>query len=764
MPQVSPKKLMKQAKKAAKSGQFAQAAELFEQAGEVDEAVRNYLAARTPERAASLLAKRERFGDAAGIYERLGRLDRAAELFERGRDFGRAAAAYGRAGKAYRQARAMTRAQQWDNARVTYERMGLYRRAAEAAESGGSPGAAAELYRRAWHAELERHGQDPAAAQAWATRRLAKKAGLLFAKAGKVDEGVGVLEKAELFDEIADVFRQAGDPQRAADYLARSGRFQEAARTLEDSGDLAGAERMRGEVCLQKGQVLEAVTHFEKAGDLVRAAELYEQLNDTSNAGRLFEAAGAFERAAGVFERTGDPERGAAAYEKAENWLEAARLYNEAGNVQKATEMLERAGLQYEVGVSYFERGLFDQAIRALQAISPESEDFVRGKRLLGDIFREKGMLSLAIKNYQLSVGERPVSPENIETYYQMALAQEKDNSPEAALATYEKILVADYHYKDVGTRVQSVRRQIQSRRQASQRTSGGFTPSGGAGRVGAYDETMYGAAPSQAEQQSRRYEVLDELGRGGMGIVYKARDQMLDRTVALKVLPPAVRAYPQALENFMREAKSAAALNHPNIVTVYDVGEEAGETYISMEYVEGRTIKELLVSDERLPHKAALVIAGQVCKALQYAHENRVIHRDIKPSNIMWTEKKQVKLMDFGLAKILNEVTNQSTRVAGTPFYMSPEQTKGEGIDYRTDLYSLGVTLFEMLTGTLPFPEGDIAYHHVHTPAPSMREKVPELPASFDDVVLTLLQKNKEDRYQSAQEVFDALKRVASE
>ena len=181
------------------------------------------------------------------------------------------------------------------------------------------------------------------------------------------------------------------------------------------------------------------------------------------------------------------------------------------------------------------------------------------------------------------------------------------------------------------------------------------------------------------------------------------------------------------------------------------------------MEYVEGRTIKELLVEDGRIPYKAALVIAGQICKAMQYAHENNVIHRDIKPSNIMWTDKKEVKIMDFGLAKILEDVTNQTTRVAGTPYYMSPEQTTGEGVDHRTDLYALGVTLFEMVTGELPFPEGDIAYHHVHTPPPSVKQYVPEIPDEFADVVLKLMAKNKDARYQSADEVFEALKKAVS-
>lgn len=760
------KKLVKQARKAAKGGEFLEAARLFEEGGESGEAVQAYLSARAPERAAQLLAKSQKFADAARLYEGLKKYQPAGELYEQARDPRSAAAAYSRAGRPYRHARQLSVGGDWPGAVGAFQKMGLSRRAAEAAEQAGDWVRAAQLYAKAYDEELARHTGDPGAAKAYALLGLAKKSGMLFARGGKVDEAVKVLERAKLYDEIANVFRQAGDYPRAADYLARSGRFLEAAQVLEESGDLNGAERMRGEVCLQKGQVLEAINHFEKAGDLPRAADLYRSKGDFPNAGRLFEAAGDHARAGEVYLQVKYFDKAAAAFEKAGKFREAAKYFTEAGNASKATEMLEKAGAKYEVGLSYFERGLFDQAIRALQAIATGEPDYEKGKKLLGDIFREKGMISLAIKNYQLAVGSSEIGPENAETYYQIALCQEKDNQPEQALAIYEKILVADYHFRDVGQRVQQVRRVMA---QKPKTPSGGLAAgiaagiSPGSPREGRFDETVYGAAePPPREDAVRRYEILNELGRGGMGIVYKARDTMLDRVVALKVLPPALRSHPQALQNFLREAKSAAAMNHPNIVTVYDVGEEAGDFYITMEYVEGKTIKEILIQDKLIPHKAALVIAGQICKALSYAHERKIVHRDIKPSNIMWTDKREVKLMDFGLAKVLKDVTNQTTRVAGTPFYMAPEQVRGEGVDHRADLYALGVTIFEILSGDLPFPEGDISYHHIHTPPPSLLEKVKNLPKAFDDIVQTLMQKKKEDRYQSADEVFEALKRVA--
>ncbi|GAG16043.1 unnamed protein product, partial [marine sediment metagenome] len=215
------------------------------------------------------------------------------------------------------------------------------------------------------------------------------------------------------------------------------------------------------------------------------------------------------------------------------------------------------------------------------------------------------------------------------------------------------------------------------------------------------------------------RYQIVAELGRGGMGIVYKAQDTVLDRVVAYKVLPDTLKENPQALKNFLREAKSAAQLNHPNIVTVYDAGEQDGRYYIAMEYVDGTTLKEILKRRGPIAPGGVMHVLIQLCEALAYAHEKKIVHRDVKTANTMWTREKQAKIMDFGLAKVLEEVRNHTTLVSGTPYYMSPEQTLGKNIDHRTDIYSLGVTVFELCTGRLPFMEGNIPYHHVHTPPP---------------------------------------------
>jgi serine/threonine-protein kinase len=245
------------------------------------------------------------------------------------------------------------------------------------------------------------------------------------------------------------------------------------------------------------------------------------------------------------------------------------------------------------------------------------------------------------------------------------------------------------------------------------------------------------------------------------MGIVYRATDLVLDRSVALKVLPDQLRDNPQALRNFIREAKAAAKLNHPNIVTVYDAGEQDGRTYIAMEYVDGTTLKAIVKQRGPLAPRAIVHVLAQVCEGLQYAHAQKIVHRDIKTANLMWTREKKAKIMDFGLAKVVEDL-NHTTLVSGTPYYMSPEQTEGTNVDHRTDLYSLGVTAFELATGAVPFREGNVAYHHVHTAPPDPRSIRADLPAPLAELILRCLAKSPDARPQEAQELLGLLRGLA--
>lgn len=257
------------------------------------------------------------------------------------------------------------------------------------------------------------------------------------------------------------------------------------------------------------------------------------------------------------------------------------------------------------------------------------------------------------------------------------------------------------------------------------------------------------------------RYEILEKIGTGGMSDVYKAKCHKLNRFVAIKVLKQEFSENANFVSKFRTEAQAAAGLMHPNIVNVYDVGEENGIYYFVMEMVEGITLKKYIEKKARLSVKEAISIAIQVSMGIEAAHNNHIIHRDIKPQNIMISKEGKVKVTDFGIAKAATSNTITSN-VMGSVHYTSPEQARGGYSDEKSDIYSLGITMFEMLTGRVPF-NGEttvaIAIKHIQEELPSPREYVPEIPVSVEQIVFKCCQKSPDRRYQSMPELIDDLK-----
>jgi eukaryotic-like serine/threonine-protein kinase len=261
------------------------------------------------------------------------------------------------------------------------------------------------------------------------------------------------------------------------------------------------------------------------------------------------------------------------------------------------------------------------------------------------------------------------------------------------------------------------------------------------------------------------RYRIQRKLGAGGMADVYLAEDQELGRRVAIKILNGRHANDAQFIERFRREAKNAAALNHPNIVSIYDRGNAEDTYYIAMEFLDGRTLKELIVSRGAAPINVAIEYARQILSALRFAHRHGIVHRDIKPHNVLVDAEGRVKVTDFGIARAGTSQMTETGSIVGTAQYLSPEQARGGEVDPRSDLYSLGIVLYELLTGKTPF-DGDtpveIAMKHLsNAPKPPSKLR-PDIPPELDMVVLRALAKNPDDRYQSADEMEADLERVA--
>ncbi len=747
-----PRPVRQQIRKYELAGNFGMAADLLFEGGAFEDAAEIYLKTDNPLRAAEAMEKAGNTQKAVALYRKANAGQLAGDAFSKRGQFALAAREYQAAELPEKAAAAFVKANDFRAAADIYRDIDRPQLAADAYERAGDKSSAAEMYAKHFHSQF-----DLARGALDGIREAcegAQKAAGWMEEAGDLEGAAALLRKAGFRKRSAELYTQLGNVEEAAQIYIEANRPQYAARLYDSVGEQEKALKFRAEAKLQQGDRRGAADDFAAAGLHAKAAELYNDLGESAQAAENYEKAGELRMAADIYKGIDDKVSAARVYEAAADFDQAMRLHRELGD-QRAELRAAKSGNNYfRVGEIMLEHKRVEDALAAFQRVEPTDPRYEEANVMQGDLLRELGRHDVAFSKYKLAIGDQRPSKGNIELLYKMAMTAEAGGSVLQALKLFEKIIGVDYHFRDAGERAQRLR--------SSAGVEGMLTAafSGGAAGVSAAvaDQKSKQARPS-TPQGPDRYKIEEEIARGGMGIVYRATDTVLERVVAYKILPGNLKTNEVAVKYFLREARAAARMSHPNIVTVFDAGEQGGEYYMAMEYVEGQTLKMLVTRQGAFPEKLVRYIMMQVCRGLAYAHERGLVHRDIKPGNLMLTKDRTVKIMDFGLAKFVEEVQAAHTRAIGTPYYMSPEQVVGKELDGRSDIYSLGVSMFECATGQVPFGKGDLSYHHLHTIPPRVSELNPKISEQLSDVIFRCMAKSTDARYRSVTELMAEIK-----
>ncbi len=521
-----------------------------------------------------------------------------------------------------------------------------------------------------------------------------------------------------------------GCPPAVAPYL--QGDVPTAARALAREGQDKVSNFLLGRMHLDQGNKSRSAEHFEYAGHFPEAARLRAELEEWAPAAALYQKSGDSARAADMYKRAGDLVRAGRAYEAAADLDRALSCYRDARDTERVIGVLERRGETFEAAQLARDSDDRSRAIKLLQQVLPDDPNYTEACLMLVDALESEGHVDLAAHKLHERLERGDLRAPELRA--RLSELWERSGDLSRALDSWEKLRNDAPAWPELSTRIESLRKRLSASRTPN-------TP-----------RTLAGAAQTQPTES--RYDLIEQIGRGGMGVVFRARDRRLGREIARKRLPDNLRDHPTAVELFLREARAAASLNHPNIVTVHDADQEDGTYFITRELLEGDPLHVILRRAGRLSPRDCARLGVQICAGLEYAHERRIVHRDIKTSNLFFTRGKVVKIMDFGLAKMLEEVRRSATVIGGTPYYLAPEQAAGETLDHRADLYALGVTVLELVTGNEPFRHRHVVYHHRHSPIPDPRQRAEGIPDDLAELILHLLAKDPAQRGANARDV----------
>ena len=735
------------------SGEYAKAGDRLLGMGQLNHAIKVFEQGNLSGRAADVYLKLGNHQKAAMLYEKAGEHGTAAQIYLELKQYDRAEKCFEKTGKREETGDLFRQHGEYKLAANAYLKFHQYDKAAETFLELKQPTQAADAFVKAFEQKKsEGYGSDDQPLKADA-KKLLQNAAKLYEQAGQHEEAAKWYTELDQQDAAARCYLAMGDTVRAADIYEEGGNLEKAAELLAKVGDEKSALRLRAEHFYDSGNLQDAIANFQSAGDFVRAGEIYRELQLPDKAAQMYERAGEYSLAGSLFSEVGRHEDAGRCYERAEEWQEAIDSYREGKIPEKEYRVLEKIEDFIGMADNLIERNLPEEALEVIAPIGKNDPRYRKALSLRGKIAFNAGKTSDAKAYYEESLAhiERLESPD-LDDIYNLAQVEDPTQEESKAISTLERMLAKDLVNDDIVEKAQTLRKMLTDR--ASSKLSRlSMTPASLL-----FGKEASAEAPSATKPKLNRYKLIKEIGRGGMGVVYTAKDSTLDRVVALKILSSAYKKNQQAVSTFLREGKAAARLNHPYIVTVHDAGTQMEDYYIAMELIEGQTLKQILKAKGKLNYESVNKVIHQLLDALDYAHSKNVVHRDLTNNNIMWTRQKTIKIMDFGLAKIVKELEAEQSIVGGTPSYMSPEQTLGDPIDHRTDIYSLGICIYEMALGELPFKKGDMGYHHLHTPPPDPKTKDPNLPDVLSHIILGCMEKEPKKRFQSVKEIQNLL------
>lgn len=555
--------------------------------------------------------------------------------------------------------------------------------------------------------------------------------------------------RAGMYEPAAAILLESGNMEEAASVYLKAGELRKAAAVFQDLGKKKKAAAVFGAYHMQTGDFALAGKSFMVAGKFLQAGEAFLRAHMDEQAAKAFEAVGEFRHAAKARLQMGDLVGAAEHLERVGDTAAAIRLFESAGKWNKVVECHRRERNWLALGNLMMRLSKNDLAIEFFKRLNPLDSGFIEAAMSLASMLEEQKENDAAKAKYSEILEFHGVNVRTAPALFSLAKLCEMTNSPGTALAYLREFKGTG----PVAEKAENWKSRLEQMLISSAQTMA-------AGLKVASEEEMRERRMDgdivlpQKGGISERYEIIDKIGQGGHGVIYRANDLVLGRQVVLKFLFRNQVPSEMARMYFLREAKTTASLNHPNIVTLYDMGQVGDNLYIAMEYIQGATLEDRLHDLGRpMTLVEAAEIVSQLGDALDYAHDRHIIHRDIKPGNIMLTGESflHVKLMDFGLAKALDENPHKTLIICGTPLYMSPEQIVGDFVDHLSDIYSLGVVVFQLLTGKTPFPTANILAHHQFTAPPHPTTLAKDIPVEVGDVVLRCMEKRREDRYQRA-------------